>query len=171
MLRERIILNVKWAEVGKTSEVFWAKLYCKMCDLFCYFLLALKLSARNSEIKEKLTGTSGQIWKLCMLEKIFSRKNSKYDIFESLIFWFKCRFLGDCFRTFFVVGQPLWSTFLLSYTHHKKLPTALFLYEYNITLHNILACIETYILTFYHTNLFMHVKNVCVMCVCFLDIY
>ena len=45
---ERIILNVKWAEVS------WAKLHCKMCDLFCYFLLALKLSARKSEIKKKL---------------------------------------------------------------------------------------------------------------------
>ena len=38
-------------EVRKMSEVFWAKLYCKMSNLFRYFLLALRLSARNSAIK------------------------------------------------------------------------------------------------------------------------
>ena len=34
-LREHIIFNVKWVEVHKVNEVFWAKLYCKMFDLFC----------------------------------------------------------------------------------------------------------------------------------------
>ena len=34
VLREHIIFNDKWAEVCKMSEVFWAKLYCKMCDAF-----------------------------------------------------------------------------------------------------------------------------------------
>ena len=34
VLREHIIFNVKWVEVRKMSEIFWAKLYCKMCDLF-----------------------------------------------------------------------------------------------------------------------------------------
>ena len=33
-LRECIIFNVKWVEVLKMSEVFWAKLYCKLRDLF-----------------------------------------------------------------------------------------------------------------------------------------
>ena len=33
-LRQRIIFNVKWVETRKMSEVFWAKLYCKMSDLF-----------------------------------------------------------------------------------------------------------------------------------------
>ena len=33
-LRECIIFNVKWVEVLKMSEVFWAKLYCKLSDLF-----------------------------------------------------------------------------------------------------------------------------------------
>ena len=32
---EHIIFNVKWVEVRNMSEVFWAKLYCKMSDLFC----------------------------------------------------------------------------------------------------------------------------------------
>ena len=35
MLQEHIIFNVKWVEVPKMSKVFWAKLYCKMSDLFC----------------------------------------------------------------------------------------------------------------------------------------
>ena len=35
VLQERVILNAKWIEVRKMSEVFWAKLYCKMSDLFC----------------------------------------------------------------------------------------------------------------------------------------
>ena len=34
VLREHIIFNVKWVEVGKMSEAFWAKLYCEMSDLF-----------------------------------------------------------------------------------------------------------------------------------------
>ena len=34
VLREHIIFNVKWVEVQKMSEVFWAKLYCKMSQLF-----------------------------------------------------------------------------------------------------------------------------------------
>ena len=124
VLREHNILNIKWVEVGKMSEDFWAKLYCKMCDLSWYFLLALKLSARKSEIKKKLwwypLERLDKYKNFVCPEKIFSRKNSTSEIFESFIFWFKCCFLGDCFRTFFVVGQPLWSTFLLSPTHHKK---------------------------------------------------
>ena len=35
VLREHVIFNAKEAEVRKMSEVFWAKLYCKMCDIFC----------------------------------------------------------------------------------------------------------------------------------------
>ena len=57
--------NVKWVEVPKVSDTFWAKLYCKICDLFCQFLLALRLSARKSEIEKetqiKSTGMSEKI--------------------------------------------------------------------------------------------------------------
>ena len=35
VLQEQIILNVKWVEIRKMSEVLWSKLYCKMSDLFC----------------------------------------------------------------------------------------------------------------------------------------
>ena len=34
VLREHMIFNVKWVEVPKISEVVWAKVYCKMSDLF-----------------------------------------------------------------------------------------------------------------------------------------
>ena len=33
------------------SKIFRAKLYYKMNDIFCYFLLALRFSAKKSEIK------------------------------------------------------------------------------------------------------------------------
>ena len=49
VLQEHIIFNVKWVEVRKMSEVFWAKLYCKMSDPFCSVLLALRVSARKCE--------------------------------------------------------------------------------------------------------------------------
>ena len=35
VLSEHIFSNVEWVEFYKMSEVFWAKLYCKMSDLFC----------------------------------------------------------------------------------------------------------------------------------------
>ena len=34
VLREQIVVNVKLVEIRETSEVFWAKLYCKTSDLF-----------------------------------------------------------------------------------------------------------------------------------------
>ena len=40
-------------EVRKTSEVFRVKLYCETSHLFRQFLLALRLSARKSEIQKK----------------------------------------------------------------------------------------------------------------------
>ena len=35
VFREHIIFNVKWVKVCKMSEFFLAKLYCKMCNIFC----------------------------------------------------------------------------------------------------------------------------------------
>ena len=34
VFHEHVIFNVNWIEVCKLSEIFWAKLYCKMGDLF-----------------------------------------------------------------------------------------------------------------------------------------
>ena len=51
VLREDIIFNVKCV-------------YCKMCNLSCYILLALRLSARKSEIKKKNSGdVNWSIWR------------------------------------------------------------------------------------------------------------
>ena len=36
-------------------RIILAKLYCKMCDLFCKLLLFLRLSARSFEIKKKFS--------------------------------------------------------------------------------------------------------------------
>ena len=49
---EHVIFNFKRVEICKMSEVFWAKLYCKISDLFGWFLLALVFSATNSGIKK-----------------------------------------------------------------------------------------------------------------------
>ena len=34
VLREHIIFNIKWVEVHKMKEVYWAEPHCKMSDLF-----------------------------------------------------------------------------------------------------------------------------------------
>ena len=35
VLRLYFFYNVEWADVHKMSRVFWAKLYCKVSDIFC----------------------------------------------------------------------------------------------------------------------------------------
>ena len=77
---EHVIFNFKRVEIRKMSEVFWAKLYCKMSDLFRWFLLALRFSATNSGIKKLMmsTGTCGN--------NIFEKKNYKYEILNHLYF-------------------------------------------------------------------------------------
>ena len=54
---ENIIFNFKRVKIRKMSEVFCAKLYCKMSDLFRWFLLALRFSATNSGIKKLMMPT------------------------------------------------------------------------------------------------------------------
>ena len=49
---EHVIFNFKRVQICKMGEVFWAKLYCKISDLFGWFLLALGFSATNSGIKK-----------------------------------------------------------------------------------------------------------------------
>ena len=137
VLREHIIFNVKWVDIRKTSEVFWSKLYCKMSDIFRYFLLALRLSTWKSEnLKKSLmtsTGTCGRIKKYTR-NNIFKKRipNMRFWIIYILV---RVSFLGTVLRRFsqclffqfFVVGQPWWSTFLISPLHPtmKKLPTVL----------------------------------------------
>ena len=52
MFWDHVIFNFKRVEIRKMSEVFCAKLYGKMCDLFGWFLLALSFFATNSGIKK-----------------------------------------------------------------------------------------------------------------------
>ena len=35
LLREYVFYNVEWLEVRKMNVVFWAKIYCKISNLFC----------------------------------------------------------------------------------------------------------------------------------------
>ena len=69
--------------------------------------MAFKLSARKSGRKKKTpitsSGTSGQIYKRCMPEIIFSKKEFQIWDFESFIFWSKFHFLWDCFKAFLPV--------------------------------------------------------------------
>ena len=51
------MFHFKRVEIRKMSEAFCAKLYCKMSDLFRWFLLALRFSATNSGIKKLMMPT------------------------------------------------------------------------------------------------------------------
>ena len=77
MLQEYICYNVEWVEVLKISQVFWAKLYCKMSYLFCWFCSLWEFLQRNRKLIDKL-----QIWVFNLL-------------FSGAFFIF-----GDCFRAF-----------------------------------------------------------------------
>ena len=76
-------------------------MYCKMGDLFRWFLLGLRFSAINSGIKQNLmmsTGTCGiKLYARC---NIFKKKitNMTFGIIYILV---QVSFLWDCFRVFF----------------------------------------------------------------------
>ena len=114
-----ISFNIKWVEVRKNSETFWAKRYCKISDLFCWFLLVLRLSARRSAIKKNFDAH----WNIWI--KIKTRD------FDSFIFWSKFRFFGEialgcfsqCFFLFFAVDQPWWPTHFYSTPYPPSLPS------------------------------------------------
>ena len=58
---EHIIFNFKRVDIRKMSEVVWAKMCCKMGDLFRWILLGLRFSAINSGKKNLMmsSGTCG----------------------------------------------------------------------------------------------------------------
>ena len=72
----------KRVEIPKMSELFWAKLYCKMSDLFRWFLLALRFSATNSGTKKTLMVSTGT----CGL-KLYARNNIFKKRITSMRFW------------------------------------------------------------------------------------
>ena len=81
------IFNFKRVEICKVSEVYWAKLYCKMSDLFHWFLLALRFSATNSGIKKTLMSTGTFGLKLYARSNIFKKRitNMRFSIIYVLV--------------------------------------------------------------------------------------
>ena len=79
---EDIIFNFKRHEIRKISVDFWAKLYCKMSDLFCWFSLALRFSATNSGKKKTLTISKGT----CGLT-LYARNNILEKRITNMRFW------------------------------------------------------------------------------------
>ena len=98
---EHIVFNIKWVNVRKISEIIWAKLYCKMCDLFCQFLLPLTLSARKSEIKKNSDDIHWNVW--TNIKTSYARNN----IFKKVIP--NMRFLNNLYfgPNFFFWGTTL----------------------------------------------------------------
>ena len=92
---ENIIFNFKRAEIRKMSEVFCAKLYCKMSDLFRWFLLALRFSATNSGIKKLMMYT-----RTCGNNRL-EKKNYKYEILNHLYFGSSPSRFSQCFFLIF----------------------------------------------------------------------
>ena len=114
---EHIIFNFKRVEIRKMSEVFWAKLYCKMSDLFRWFLLALRFSAANTGIK-KLMMSIG----ICG-NNIFKKRitNMRFWIIYILV---QVSLLGTalgCFSQFLFFCQPtMMAEIFTQPPHHKK---------------------------------------------------
>ena len=143
-----------------------------MCDLFCQFLLPLRLSARKSENKKNSDDIHWNVWTniktLYAQKKYFQERIPHLRFLNHLYFGSNVVFWGTALGRFLSSANHCGRHFCSAPPTIKKL---LILYEYNITLHNILAYIEIYILTFYHTKFFTYVKNFCAICVCFPDIY
>ena len=85
VLREHIICNVKWVEIHKMSEVFWAKRYCKVNDLFHWFLLVLRLSARKSEVTENYDDVHWNVW--TNVKMLYARNNIFKKRIQNMRFW------------------------------------------------------------------------------------
>ena len=119
---EHVISSRKRIEIRKMSEVFWAKLYCKMSDLFDWFLLTLRFSAINSGVKRSSDDVHWNVWaKVVRPKKYFQKRNYKYKILNNLYFGpsfvfgeFTLKCFSQCFFLFFALGQPWWPTFLFS---------------------------------------------------------
>ena len=67
---------------------------------FASFFLASRFFATKSGIKKALMMSTRTCGLKLMPEIIFPKKELQMRDFESFIFWFKFRFMGDCFRAF-----------------------------------------------------------------------
>ena len=88
VLQENIISNIKWVEVCKTSEVSWAKLYCKMSDLLASFCWLWDFLVENLKLNsDDVQRGRWNVW-----------THKKNNILQKWIL--NVRFFGDCFRAF-----------------------------------------------------------------------
>ena len=114
VLREHIIFDVKWAEFRKMSEVFWAKLYCKISDILSTFYRLWDFLLENLKLRKK--NSDDVHWKVWMNNiKLYARNNiikkgiPHMRFYESLIFWSSFVFQGtglgrfsQCFFFFYL---------------------------------------------------------------------
>ena len=115
----------------KQVRFFKATLFCKMSNVFRYFLLALKLSARKPSLKKIYDDVHWNVW--TNIKNGFARNNISKKRIPNTRFWIiisgsKSHILGDCSRTFFriffhffVVVQPWWPTCLLTAANPRPL--------------------------------------------------
>ena len=88
VLQENIISNIKWVEVCKTSEVSWAKLYCKMSDLLASFCWLWDFLVENLKLNsDDVQRGRWNVW-----------THKKNNILQKWIL--NVRFFRDCFRAF-----------------------------------------------------------------------
>ena len=101
LLREHIIFSVKWVEVRKVSEGFWAKLHCKWVIFSASFRWLWDFLLENLKLKKNSDNVHWNVWtnikELYAQNNIFKKRIPNMR-FESFIFWSKFRFLGDCIR-------------------------------------------------------------------------
>ena len=119
VLQEHIIFNVKWVEVHKMREVFRAKLYCKMNNPFRWFLLALTVSAKKSEIKKNSDDVHWIVWK--NIKQLYTWKNVFKKIIPNNRVWIiyklaQISFFGGLLYSVLASAffSIFWHTFLLS---------------------------------------------------------
>ena len=133
---EHFIFNFKRVDIRKMSEVIWVKMYCKMGDLFRWFLLGLIFSAINSGIKKiwwSDDGTRGI--KLYAQNNISKKKNYKYEIWNHLHFDPGFNFVGLLLGGFFLIFRPRSNVIINIFTQLHPLPSPhspqkLFLWSY-----------------------------------------
>ena len=93
-----------------------------MCDHFASFCWLWDFLLENLKLKKNSDDIHWNVW--INIKTSYARNNISEKRIPNMrfyIFWSKFCFFGDCFRTFFVVGQSWWSTFLLSPPTIKKL--------------------------------------------------
>ena len=75
MLREHIVFNVKLVDVRKMSELFEQNCIVKRVIFFAsFFLLALRLSAKKSEIKKNSDDIHWNVW--TNIKALYARNNT-----------------------------------------------------------------------------------------------